>query len=166
MIFACRSITEKDARAILAWRYEKPFDFYNFTPDLTDADIKNLLAPENHYFAMFDENDNLCGFCCFGVDARVSGGDYLTNALDVGGGLRPSLTGRGLSRDFFDTVLNLGRQLFAPPAFRATVAAFNLRALRACGKIGFRQTQCFVKAGDEQEFIILELENYVHINSL
>ena len=166
MIFVCRPIIEKDARIILSWRYEKPFDFYDLTTDSTDANIENLLAPENHYFSMFDENDIISAFCCFGIDARVGGGNYLANALDIGGGLRPDLTGQGLSSGFFKAMLNLGDQLFEPSAFRTTVAAFNQRALRACEKTGFRRRQSFVKADNKQEFIILQLDNYVHINSL
>jgi hypothetical protein len=40
------------------------------------------------------------GFCCFGPDAQLRGGDYHEPALDVGLGLRPDLVGKGLEVAF------------------------------------------------------------------
>jgi len=46
-----------------------------------------------HYVAVLDARDEMIAFRCFGPEARVLGGAYFEDALDMGGGLRPDLTG-------------------------------------------------------------------------
>ena len=45
--------------------------------------------------------------------------------------------------------------LFAPPAFRVTVAAFNTRALRVLGSLGFERVDGFAAARDGRPFEVL-----------
>ena len=147
-------ITDFEARTVLSWRYpflESPFDL-----DDLDDDIAALLAPAYHYFAARNHDGELVGFCCFGEDAQVPGGDYALPALDVGMGLRPDLTGRGLSHDFFQAVLAWGVALFAPECYRATVAAINVRSQGMVARAGFLITQRFhAQSGKPEEFIVL-----------
>jgi RimJ/RimL family protein N-acetyltransferase len=51
--------------------------------------------------------------------------------------------------------LDFARSTFAPPAFRATVAAFNKRALRLCQKAGFQVIGSFDRSSDGNRFVIL-----------
>lgn len=88
---------------------------------------------------------------CFGPDARVPGGDYAADALDVGMGVRPDLTGQGRGLDF----VNIGSRKFAPAEFRVTVAEFNKRALRVWKKAGFRVVQTFQKEQSRRVFVVL-----------
>ncbi|MDQ2672203.1 MAG: GNAT family N-acetyltransferase, partial [Actinomycetota bacterium] len=72
---------------------------------------------------------------CFGEDAQVASGKRFglyeaEPALDVGLGMRPDLTGRGLGEEFVYAGLRFARETYSPPAFRLTVAAFNRRAIR------------------------------------
>jgi ribosomal-protein-alanine N-acetyltransferase len=60
---------------------------------------------------------------------RVPGGDYAGEALDVGGGVRPGLTGRGRGLSLLEAALGFASERFHPPVFRATVAEWNARAL-------------------------------------
>ena len=76
-------------------------------------------------------------------------------ALDTGGGLRPDLTGRGLGRAAIAAGLAHGRALFAPTAFRVTVAAFNTRALRVLAALGFERVDGFEAAYDGRPFEVL-----------
>jgi RimJ/RimL family protein N-acetyltransferase len=141
----------RHARSIAAWRYEPPYDFYN-----PGEDIGDLLRPEYQYYAVTAGDGELAGYCCFGADARVPGGDYADDVpLDVGVGLRPDLTGKGLGEAFLGAVLDFGERTFAPAAFRTTVAAFNQRSRRLCERAGFRPVQRFVCAGDGVEFEVL-----------
>jgi [ribosomal protein S18]-alanine N-acetyltransferase len=126
------------ARDIVTWHYEAPYDTY----DMTDANPEFLTDPAAGFYALTDES-GLIGFRSFGVDGQVPGGTYDASALDTGGGLRPALTGQGLGRRAISTGLEFGRQKFHPPAFRVTVAAFNLRALRVIKSLGFRHTDSF-----------------------
>jgi RimJ/RimL family protein N-acetyltransferase len=143
------------ARAIAGWRYDPPYDVYNGDADDVEAEIQGFLNPQYHYHTVWAESGELVGYCCFGEDGQVPGGDYRGDALDVGAGLRPDHTGRGLGSRFLAAILAFSRQLYAPAAFRATVAAFNQRALRACAKVGFRPVQEFTSTHTGKSFVIL-----------
>jgi ribosomal-protein-alanine N-acetyltransferase len=154
--FTFRPMTETSARDILSWRYEPPYDFYNHDSTQLDTLIRNsYLNPAYHYFSVFDEQDNLIAFRCFGEDARVPGGDYSADALDMGGGLRPDLTGHGLGPQIIHAAMDFARVEFSPRAFRATVAEFNLRAQRACEKVGYVPVQHFITTHSGVPFVIL-----------
>lgn len=137
-------ILEEEARTVLAWRYPALGLGYDPADDDLESDVAALLRPDFHYYAAHDETGRLVGFCCFGEDARVPGGDYALPALDVGLGLNPELTGRGLAHGFLEEILALGIALFAPEFFRATVAAVNVRSLRLFEGAGFYFIQTFV----------------------
>ena len=145
MIFTFRPFTVDDARTMLGWRYPPPLDLYNVdpTPASLDADVAYLLSPAFHYHAAVDSAGRMVGFCSFGEDAQVPGGDYSRPALDIGLSLNPSLIGQGLGDGFLAAILDLGREIFHPVRLRATVVDFNSRSRRLFEKAGFRQTQSF-----------------------
>jgi ribosomal-protein-alanine N-acetyltransferase len=146
---------EANARAVLTWRYDAPYSFYNPNPAELGKDLQVLTDPNNQYYAITDVEGALVAYYCFGREAQVAGGDYSDDALDVGGGVRPDLTGRGLGFAVIHAGLSFGQHKFAPRAFRVTVAAFNKRALRVCEKTGFLPVQTFSRAHDERKFLIL-----------
>lgn len=149
-------MTEFHARAIIHWRYQAPYDFYNHDPAQLDELLHStFLNPSYHYFAVLDDRNYLVAFRCFGEDARVSGGDYSADALDMGGGLRPDLTGRGMGPQVIQSAINFANVAFSPPAFRTTIAGFNLRAQRACEKVGYVFAQRFVATHSGVPFVIL-----------
>ena len=101
-----RQMDDADAREISGWRYEPPYDFYDPTAD--PADLAELLDPERRrdtYFSVVAEENRLVGFFQFeGKDETV----------DVGLGLRPDLTGRGLGAEFVLSGLAFARGRFSP----------------------------------------------------
>jgi len=145
------AMTPEYAADIITWRYPAPYDCY----DVGDVSPGFLLDPGNEFFALVSAPDELIGFRSFGADGRVPGGEYDDSALDTGGGLRPSLTGQGLGRQAIQTGLEFGRRRFAPPAFRVTVASFNVRALRVVTSLGFRPVSSFAATTDDRHFEIL-----------
>jgi ribosomal-protein-alanine N-acetyltransferase len=155
-VFKFTPMTESMARAALRWRYEPPYDFYNNDPArLEELILGSFLNPVYHYYAVLDERDLLIAYRCFGKDAQVPGGDYSADALDMGGGLRPNLTGHGLGPQIMRAAMDFARVEFSPRAFRATVAGFNLRAQRACEKVGYVVTQRFTATHNGMPFVIL-----------
>jgi len=152
--FSFRPIDEPTAREVLSWHYEPPYDVYDARPADLETDVRVLLDPGNGYHAILD-GGALVAYCCFGPEARVPGGDYATDALDVGGGLRPSLTGRGLGPAVLDAIALFAWRRFGRRPLRETVAAFNRRALRACEREGFREVSRFRQPGNGEEFVIL-----------
>jgi RimJ/RimL family protein N-acetyltransferase len=146
---------EPDARAVLEWRYEPPYDLYNIDSPEPDEVVRFLADPTNRYYAITDVAGGLVGFCCFGEDARVPGGDYALDALDIGLGIRPDLTGRRLGRAFVEAVVDFARAQFGPQMLRVTIAAFNERARRVWGRAGFEQVGSFARPADGQVFVAL-----------
>lgn len=149
-------MTAEEARVVLGWRWPDVAALYE--PDLSrmEEEVEWLLTPEYHYHAVRDGGGELIGFCCFGDDAQVVGGDYALDALDVGLGLRPDLVGRGLAQEFLGEVMAFGVAQFAATSVRATVAADNQRSLRMFLRAGFEETQRFHSEDDPPiEFAIL-----------
>lgn len=147
-------MTEPDATEILTWRYEAPYDFYDPSGDELEKDIATLVEPTNLYLAVRGREGDLIGYYCFGGEAQVQGGDYSENALDIGGASRPDLLGTGMGEMFVRVATDFGKMFFNPDKYRATVAAFNTRALRMCEKAGFVWSQQFTR-DDGVEFVVL-----------
>lgn len=128
-------LSRSEAQEILLWRYPPPYDFYN-PPLLTAGIIENLIAPEWQFHSITTET-GLIGYASFGPDGQLPGGDYQAEALDLGLGLRPDLTGAGFGFDFVSAIRDFAYERFAPEALRVTVAGFNNRALRIYDRLGF-----------------------------
>lgn len=158
MTLVFQPMDETSARAILDWRYDTPYDVYNTDVEEADEYVRSLLDPRNAYYAITDARSNLVGYCCFGPDAHVVGGDYAADALDVGLGMRPDLTGQGHGLHFLTAILDFAGRTFAPQAFRLTVATFNRRALKVYERAGFRTVQTFQREGDDRAFVVLKRE--------
>jgi RimJ/RimL family protein N-acetyltransferase len=137
-----RPITEKDVRQIFTWEYEAPYDIYNLPSENIEEELGYFLDPQNNFFSLFS-NQDLTAFCSYGSDARVPGGDYTEEALDIGMGVKPDLTGQGNGSDFARAVLLYALNSFQPEKLRVTIAGFNERARRVWEKLGFEQTQTF-----------------------
>jgi [ribosomal protein S18]-alanine N-acetyltransferase len=124
-------MSDGDAREISRWQYEPPYDFYDATSD--QDDLEELLDPERRegtYFSAFDERGSLVGFFQFEVGGET---------VDVGLGLRPRLTGRGLGVGYLLAGLEFARERFSPGRFTLSVATFNERAIKAYERAGFRR---------------------------
>jgi ribosomal-protein-alanine N-acetyltransferase len=148
-------MTTEYAADIVTWRYPAPYDCY----DMTGADPDFLVDPASGFHALVDDDGGgLLGFRSFGPDGQVPGGPYDSSALDTGGGLRPSLTGRGLGREAISTGLAYGVRQFAPPAFRMTIAAFNVRAQKVVRSLGFTPSTRFPASTTGQDYDIFVRE--------
>ena len=157
MSYIFYKMDEISARAILGWRYDPPYDIYNLASDDVESVVQSMMDPQNAYFSITDEKGELAAYCCFGREGQVPGGDYSRDALDIGMGVRPELTGRGLGHEFVDSVLDFAGTTFALCVYRVTVAEFNERALRVWEKAGFQRVDRFQRDRDKRPFIILVL---------
>ena len=148
-VYVLRPITRFDAEQISGWRYPEPYATY----DGNSSSVPGLLDPRYNYHAVFDSTGDLVGYFCFGADATIPEGRkrglYGDDALDVGLGMRPDLTGRGRGLEFVLAGLRFAGEAFSPPAFRLTVAAFNRRAVAVYRRAGFDLVQEFGDRGPE-----------------
>ena len=155
-----RPITADDVRHIITWRYESPYDIYNMGSGLDDAielaeAIDYFLRPQYHFQAMLRHPaDELAGFCSFGSDGQVAGGDYRHPAVDIGMGVHPQYTGRGLGTTFAGAAIDFALAHFKPPQLRVTIAEFNRRAQKVWERHGFAPVQHFLSLYSKRPFII------------
>lgn len=154
-LYIIRPLSEENAREIATWRYDQPYNLY----DLSQENIQGLLDPEFRYHQVLDSGGKLIGYCCYGLDARVPGGEYRLvepEVLDLGVGLKPSLTGKGLGVLFVQSVLDYGALTYQPQLFRATIAGFNQRSLRTFQNLGFKIQNSFIRELADTEFFQLD----------
>jgi [ribosomal protein S18]-alanine N-acetyltransferase len=147
-----RPMSEEHAREIAAWHYGAPYDFYDTVND--PDDLAELLDPqqrEGAYFSAFDERGALVGFFQFEKKGQ---------SVEVGLGLRPDLTGRGLGLGFLLAGLEFARRRFSPASFRLSVATFNERAILVYERAGFRRVKVFMHHtnGGEHPFLLMTRE--------
>jgi RimJ/RimL family protein N-acetyltransferase len=153
--FFLSPLSEDHARIIITWRYDPPYDLY----DLSEKDLAGFLNPDYSYHQVLDSKGDLAGYCCFGLDAQVPGGEYSQNGpevLDIGVGMKPGLTGRGYGTTFVANILDYGRNTYNPEVFRATIASFNQRSLKTFQNLGFTIKGSFIRELARIEFYQLE----------
>ena len=150
-----RPFRPADALITIAWRYPAPYSAYNLDPQDPKI-LAALLRPEYNYHAIL-QNDEVIGFFLLGPDARVCGGTYDESALDIGFGLRPDLTGRGRGSSYFNAVLSYIEGQTPGRLLRATVVAWNQRAIRLCQRAGFRVLGHFISLHEDkkEEYVML-----------
>lgn len=145
-----RQMDDADAREVSGWRYEPPYDFYDAAAD--PDDLAELLDPQRRrgvYFSALDWENGLVGFFGF---------EKMEQTVDVGLGLRPDLTGRGLGAEFVLSGRAFARERFSPRRFTLSVAAFNKRAIGVYERAGFRRGGVYLHEtnGGEHEFLRME----------
>ncbi len=149
-----RKGTTADFEQIVRWQYTPPYDIYN-TPETDWAEtITYFHELGENFVVIVDKANTLIGFCSFGADGQVPGGDYSTAALDVGMGMRPDLTGRGHGKQYLTAVLDYAQKTFRPTCLRATIAAFNQRAQKMVAHAGFVEIDRFAAANNGRAFVI------------
>ena len=157
MKISFKPMTRTYAKEIVSWKYDPPYNIYEYPEDEKNKSIDDLTDKKNHFFAALYDG-KLVGFRSFGKDGRVTGGNYDKSYLDTGGGLRPDLTGKGFGPAIISQGLEFGAQTFGTLKFRVTIAEFNKRAQKACEKIGFKQYESFIRPKDGKKFVILRID--------
>jgi hypothetical protein len=126
------SPTVEQIRSYIGWQYIGPYALYNLSAEDEAAEVDFFLDPENGYFAILDDEGTLLGFCNFGADARVPGGDYSDEAVDIGMGMRPDLTGKGKGALYAAAVFDFAKTRYSEKRHRVTIAEFNVCDHGAC----------------------------------
>jgi RimJ/RimL family protein N-acetyltransferase len=159
MAILVRPVTAVDVEEFVGWRYEPPYDAYDIAEPLEDV-VAYFVRPDVECHALLEAGE-LIGFCTFGEDARIPGGDYSAEALDIGLGIRPSSTGLGRGAGFVDAVVAHAVATHPPSPLRVTIATWNERARRVWTRCGFRETARFTvdpPVMDAKHFVVLVRE--------
>lgn len=122
----------RDALTVRRWRYPDEYAVYDLGLAilLFAAFIDAVVGKRSGiaFFGVTTDSDDLIGIASF----AHKGSD-----VEIGLGLRPDLTGRGLGLAFVRAVMEIGRELFHPRTFSLTVATFNHRAITVYERAGF-----------------------------
>ena len=128
--FTIRAMTAADAHALAAWRYPGEYSFYDAYAD--PDDLAELLDPAEwgqRYFAADELAEHqLAGFLVVRLTGRVA---------EIGLGLRPDLTGRGLGESFLRACLRFASAALGAQSYTLAVVAFNRRAITVYERAGF-----------------------------
>jgi RimJ/RimL family protein N-acetyltransferase len=152
-------MNREDARAVSDWKYDGVYAFYNASSSTDDSDLYGML--DGSHYSVLDGGGALAGFFAYGPSATVPGGHrvhaYDSDALDMGLGMRPDLTGQGLGFSFVQSGLNFAMSNFSPVRFRLTVATFNERAIRVYERAGFNRGKTFTSEtpNGEADFLLM-----------
>ena len=164
MPFTFTFINETDARSIQTWKYEEPYTIYSYAS--SEEGLAELLEPRSPHYAVRNGQGELIGFFCYGTSAQVWENSVPAlysedQTIDIGLGMRPDLTGKGLGLVFVEAGLAFAREQFAPRRFRLFVLSFNRRAMRVYERAGFTSVREFVQLNPihgELEFVEMRRE--------
>ena len=149
MHFAFKPMNEQDAHAIAKWHYQDPYTFYDADQDPDDlAELLNPQSWQGTYHSVLDEQNELIGFFTFNKDEGI---------IEIGLGLRPDLTGKGIGLEFVQAGLEFAKNTYSPTAFRLKVATFNQRAIRVYEQAGFHPARVFMHTTNGGEYEFLEM---------
>jgi [ribosomal protein S18]-alanine N-acetyltransferase len=149
-------LTPEEARAVVAWRYEPPYDFYDFSGEDPVAVLTTRDQRGHGYYPVL-AGDDVVGYVCFGPEGRVPGQADVPGTLDVGMGLAPDRLSRRLATALLPEIVRFARERFGATRLRAAIAAFNDRSLRLCTSAGFRRVREF-DGPDGRPFVELVLD--------
>lgn len=155
-------MTEDCASAIAKWNYEGPYSFY----DMEDSEETMEEFMNGDYFYALNPENELIGFICKGNSTRVPGG-YKANLysdirLDIGLGLKPELTSRGLGFDYLTSAIQFLEEQYDVHDFQLAVATFNERAIKVYERVGFNKGIVFKSKVGEQDVDFLSMNLPLH----
>ena len=126
-------LSQENAMVIAnCWKYSEQYSFYDMTADINDYnEFIDERIRGNNYFQYMDKVE-LLGFFSF---------EIVDNAITLGLGLRPDLTGQGYGKDFMMIIEQYIVTNFTTiDEIKLSVALFNRRAIKLYQKCGFIRT--------------------------
>jgi [ribosomal protein S18]-alanine N-acetyltransferase len=155
-----KPMTEDNASAICNWKYDGLYSIYSM--DGSNECICELMNGD--YFFVMDNTNGLVGYICSGNSARVPGGyqnGIYDNSrhLDIGLGIRPDFTGKGIGQQFLSQGINFLKEQLKVQNFQLVVAMFNERAIKVYERAGFIKGLRFKSKVDDQEIDFIVMKN-------
>ena len=141
------------AKEILNWHYEGEYSFYDM--DFDQEDLYEFLEKiksnhwENHYVAL-SERKEVIGMFSF---------EFSDNEVNIGLGLRPDFTGKGIGYDFVVEGINFGIRKFnfIGKYITLSVAAFNKRAIKVYEEIGFKESNRYIETINQEKYEFIKM---------
>jgi ribosomal-protein-alanine N-acetyltransferase len=148
MGFGFRELTEEDVVVLRAWHYEPPYDTYDGSAEPEDLPRPGEGDGSTVWLAASQPgSDLLVGF----VEIKLA-----DDEIEIGLGLRPDLTGRGLGPGFVTTIVEEIRSRWGARRIGLDVFPWNERAIAAYERAGFDRGDVYVRTfpdGAERTFL-------------
>lgn len=134
------------------WKYPPPYDFYDMTADPEDYEefVTPALWPE--VFLQARLGGQIFSFLSGELSEAGS-----ASVLEIGLGMHPDLTGRGLGTMFMRRNLEWIRGAYPGAGIRLSVASFNQRGIKVYRKSGFHVVRNFVRTTNGGEYDFVEM---------
>ena len=157
MRFTIRPFTEADADGVTNWRYPPPYDAYDVSRDQSlDDEMRDESRWGASWFAADDAGSGeLAGFLELVAGESESEAGTLVE-VEIGLGLRPDLTGRGIGVELVHAALDFSRERWSPTWFALDVCPWNERAIRCYQNAGFERGEVYDRVfedGNEVTFL-------------
>ena len=137
------------------WHYNDMYSFYNMEND--PEDLEEIITPKlrgDKYYQVVDDQDELVGYFCL---ERLSEGK-----VEVGLGLRPDLTGRGLGLNFITEIEAFIQNNFNYRIIVLSVASFNKRAIKVYQRAGFKTDGSKLQKSNDSVYEFINLSKTVN----
>ncbi|QXE03355.1 GNAT family N-acetyltransferase [Terribacillus sp. DMT04] len=142
-------MTQSEAEHIAAeWKYDGMYHFYNLDQD--EEDLALFLDPKARKDKVFavKKREELVGFAEVMME---------NNIAEIGFGMRPDLTGKGLGHAFVSFLVDTIQETYSPDSITLAVATFNQRAITLYKRIGFQETARFNQATNGDVFPFVQM---------
>ncbi|MGM0847030.1 MAG: GNAT family N-acetyltransferase [Bacillota bacterium] len=132
------------------WKYDDKYSFYDMTAD--EEDLKEFLESNREGYYIVRKDSRVIGYFCF--EQSDSG------QIQIGLGMKPEYTGKGLGLEFFQKGVEFALSHFQTDDLTLSVASFNKRAIKVYQKAGFAPVQTFMQTtnGSIYEFVKMKYE--------
>ena len=121
--------TIEHAKIIASWKYESPYDVYNFPSyeDMVKYNYPYVDPNVTNYHSITNENNELVAVCNLIEE---------DNQVFFGISVDPKYCGKGLSKELLPIIINYANNLYHKPLY-LQVRIWNERAIKAYQNAGF-----------------------------
>lgn len=151
MSFEIYSMTQEQAETIaFTWHYDSEYSFYDLEAD--KEDLEEFLDADkrgNSMFAVSKDEELIAFLSIHRIDV---------NTVDIGLGMRPDLTGKGMGLEFLKAGMEFIKSEANPKKITLSVAKFNQRAINVYRKVGFEDVEIFMQDTNGSTFEFLKME--------
>ena len=142
------------ARQIINWKYENEYAVYNLPSyeECIKKDFRIVRETEKDNYTVYILNNEVIFFS----SARL-----IENKVYVGVGLNPIYCGKGYSNYFLEDIIKNIRKKYPNKILNLDVRTWNIRAIKAYEKVGFKTVDTFTmndSLGKSIEYFKMELK--------
>ena len=133
------------------WKYNDEYSFYDMAADIDDyLEFVNMEKRADKYFSCYLNKELMAWYSAEVLD---------DDKIELGLGLKPQYTGKGLGVDFVNAVIKHATSIYGNNGFILSVALFNQRAIKVYEKVGFTKISMFTQNtnGDDHKFLKMSL---------